>query len=45
MNVSKNLMTGLIGFALLAVPVAAAAKDNDRGGERLASGAGAIAFK
>jgi len=32
MKFSRNLMTGLIGFALLAVPVAAAAKDNDRGG-------------
>src|SRR5258708_2240435 len=32
MKFSRNLMTGLIGFALLAVPVAAGAKDIDRGG-------------
>ena len=32
MKVSKNLMTGLFGLALLAAPISAAAKDNDHGG-------------
>ena len=31
MNYKRNLMTGLIGLALLAMPIAAAAKDNDSG--------------
>lgn len=31
MNYKRNLMTGLIGLALLAMPITAAAKDNDSG--------------
>ena len=31
MNYKRNLMTGLIGLALLAAPITAAAKDNDSG--------------
>ena len=31
MNCKRNLMTGLIGLALLAMPMTAAAKDNDSG--------------
>ena len=31
MNCKRNLMTGLIGLALLAMPMTAAAKDNDTG--------------
>src|SRR5258708_2752056 len=31
MNYRRNLMTGLIGLALLATPIAAAAKDKDSG--------------
>lgn len=31
MNYKRNLMTGLIGLALLAMPMTAAAKDNDSG--------------
>ena len=32
MKFSRSLMTGLVGLALVAVPITAAAKDNDRGG-------------
>src|SRR5271168_1510786 len=31
MKLKRNLMTGLIGLALLAAPITAAARDNDRG--------------
>jgi hypothetical protein len=31
MKISRNLVTGLIGFAMLAAPITAAAKDNDNG--------------
>ena len=31
MKFSKNLMTGLIGIALMAAPITAAAQDNNRG--------------
>jgi hypothetical protein len=32
MKFNRNLVTGLIGLALIAAPITAAAKDNDRGG-------------
>jgi hypothetical protein len=32
MKFNRSLMTGLVGLALIAVPITAAAKDNDRGG-------------
>ncbi len=31
MKLNRSLMTGLVGLALIAVPITAAAKDNDRG--------------
>ena len=31
MKFSKNLMTGLIGLALMAAPITASAQDNNRG--------------
>ena len=45
MKFSKNLMTGLIGLALMAAPITAAAQDNNRGKQRRAPGAGANAFE